>query len=117
MNHPESRLKTSEFTSDRPGRVFDSVGFGRHSLSTEVEAHDERALEFARQLAHKLRVARGRNEFHHLMLVAEAGFLGRLKQVLDDQTLKSLVATLDRDYCQKSSSELSRHLDEYLVET
>ncbi len=116
IRHPESRERTGQMISDRPGRVFDSIGSGRHSLSTEVDAHDERALEFARSLAERLRAARGRNEFSRLMIVAEAGFLGRIKQALDGQVLKSVVATLDRDFHQKSSSELSRHVEEYLVQ-
>lgn len=116
IRHPENRLPSREFISDRPGRSFDTMGAGRHALSTEVEAHDQRALEFARELAEKLRAAHGRNEFSRLMLVAEARFLGMIKGALPDQTLKSVVATLDRDFHQKSSSELSRHLDQYLVQ-
>lgn len=113
--HPASRLRTGELVSDRPGRSSDRGRVARHSLTTEVEAHDEEAIAFAREIAQKLRQARGRNEFSRLMLVAEAGFLGKLKQALDGGTLESLVATLDRDFHQKSSSELSRHLDRYLV--
>ncbi len=115
FNHPASRLKNGELVSDRPGRSSDRMRVARHSLSTEVDAHDEEAVHFAREIAEKLRVARGRNEFSSLMLVAEAGFLGKLKQALDAQTLGSVVATLDRDFHQKSTSELSRNLDEYLV--
>jgi protein required for attachment to host cells len=116
IEHPESKRPSRDFISDRPGRVFDSMGSGRHSLSTELEAHDRQALEFARDLAEKLRASRGRNEFSRLMLVAEARFLGMLKGALDEQTRKALVATLDRDFHQKSSSQLSRHVEQYLVQ-
>jgi protein required for attachment to host cells len=115
FNHPTSRLHNRDLVSDRPGRSSDRSRVARHALSSEVDPHDEQAVEFAREIAEKLRVARGRNEYSRLMLVAEAGFLGKLKQALDAGTMGCLVATLDRDFHQKSSSELSRHLDQYLV--
>lgn len=115
IQNPEGRLKSVELGADRPGRVFSSMAAGHSSYSEEVDPHSEMAVHFARSLAERLRQARGRNEFDALMLVAEAGFLGKLKGALDEQTLKIVVATLDRDYHQKSSSELSRHVDRYLV--
>lgn len=116
IQHPEGRLLDRELGGDRPGRSFSSVGHGgRSAYSEEHGPHEEVALDFARALAEKLRAAHGRNEFSALMLVAESRFLGMLKSCLDEQTSKALVATLDREYHQKSSSELSRKIDEYLV--
>jgi protein required for attachment to host cells len=116
IQHPEGRLQDREIGTDRPGRAFASFGQGsRSAYSEERGPHEEVALDFARSLAEKLRVAHGRNEFRALMLVAESRFLGMLKSCLDEGTQKALVATLDREYHQKSSSELSRKVAEYLV--
>lgn len=116
IQHPEGRLKDVEMGADRHGRSFSSFGHaGRSAYTDERSPHEEKAWEFARNLAEKLRAAHGRNEFSSLMLVAEARFLGILKACLDEQTRKVLVATLDREYHQKSSSELSRRLEDYLV--
>jgi len=116
IQHPEGRLLDRELGADRQGRSFSSVGHGgRSAYEDERSPHVEVAWDFARRLAAQLQAARGRNEFRALMLVAEAKFLGILKSCLDEQTKKVLVATLDREYHQKSSSELSRHIDEYLL--
>lgn len=87
----------------------------QHLMSTEVDAHDEEAVQFTRETAENLRAAKEWNEFLRLMLVAEAGFLGKLKRAPDAQMLGSVIATLDRDFHQKSSSEPSLRLDGYLV--
>ncbi len=116
IQHPEGHLKDTELGADRHGRSFSSVGHGgRSAYEDERSPHEQMAWTFARELADKLRAARGRNEFRALMLVAEAGFLGILKSCLDEQTRKVLVATLDREYHQKSSSQLSKHIEEYLL--
>ncbi|MBU6374907.1 MAG: host attachment protein [Bdellovibrionales bacterium] len=116
IQHPEGRLLDRELGADRPGRSFSSAAAGgRSSYSEERTPHEQQAWEFARRLAGRLKAARGRNEFRALMLVAESRFLGILKSCLDQQTQKILVATLDREYHQKSSSELSRQIQQYLL--
>ncbi|MEN9723403.1 MAG: hypothetical protein RJB38_1389 [Pseudomonadota bacterium] len=116
IQHPEGRLLDRDLGADRHGRSFSSMGQGgRSAYSDERSPHEQQAWDFAHQLASRLRSARGRNEFRSLMLVAEARFLGILKSCLDEQTRKVLVATLDREYHQKSSSELSRQIEDYLL--
>ncbi len=116
IQHPEGRLLDRALGADRHGRSF-STGSrrSRSAYTDEKSPHEQTAWAFARQLADQIRIARGRNEFRALMVVAESRFLGILKSCLDEQTLKLLVATLDRDYHQKSSSQLSRQIQSYLL--
>jgi len=115
IQHPEGRLKDHELGADRPGRTESSVSWGRSSYSEEHPPHEEMAWEFARRLTRRLQEARGRNEFRALMLVAEAGFMGKLKSTLDAQTAKVVVGTLPKAFHQKSSRELSQQIERFLL--
>jgi protein required for attachment to host cells len=49
------------------------------------------ALQFAHELAVKLKQAHGQLRFDHLVLAAEAGFLGMLRKVIDPVTARTIV--------------------------
>jgi protein required for attachment to host cells len=110
ISHDTGRLKDSEIYSDRPGRVFDRTGSGRHAISSEETAHEHDATVFAREIAEKLRVARHQQRFDRLVLVAEPRFLGRLRAALDEQTEALVDTTVGKDLAQVPLHELMPHL-------
>ena len=95
--HPEGRLQNQEINADRPGRSFDSMGHGRHSMGKEVEPTEQLAQRFAKKLSEKLDLARAEHRFSKLMLVAEPRFLGQLRDALPPHTAALVSATLDKD--------------------
>lgn len=111
-DHPEGRLKPSDLQSDRPGRSFDRVGGGRHSLSTQESTSDHIDRAFALQLAQHLEQARVRNTFDRVVLVAPPHLLGALRQALSLQVQELVVATLDKDYMRRTADELYDQLRE-----
>lgn len=110
IEHPEGRLKNGELNSDKPGRAFDRVGGGRHSMSTEQEPTERVAQQFAKQLSEKLVRGRTENRYTRLILVAEPRFLGELRSALDSPTTALVSATLDKDLGGIDDRDISKHL-------
>ncbi len=112
--HPEGRLKNKDIGADKPGRSFDSRGQGRHSLSSEQEATEHLAEQFAKHLSALLDDGRHRQRYAKLVLVAEPRFLGSLRAALSSPTAALVTATLGKDLGGVEPHNMPRHLAETL---
>lgn len=110
IEHPEGRLKNGDINSDKPGRAFDRMGGGRHSMSTEQQPTERVAQQFAKHLGEKLVRGRTENRFSKLVLVAEPRFLGELRSALDSPTTALISATLDKDLGGVNDRDIPKHL-------
>ncbi len=108
--HEEGRLKANEVNSDRPGRVFDSAGMGRHSMGQAVSAEESIARDFARSLAEKLHDGRVQGSFTRLVLIAEPRFLGLLREALDSDTSRMVVSSIAKNLQSKSPQEIAPYV-------
>lgn len=112
--HPEGNLKNRDIKSDRPGRAFDKVGGGRHSMSSAVEPKAQLEKVFAGQLSSMLDEARNQHLFDRLILVAEPRFLGELRGMLNRETAAMVTSTLDKDLMSLRDPELLEYLQDFL---
>lgn len=108
--HPDGRLKDGDINADRPGRAFDIVGAGRHSMSKEQSPTERIAEQFAKALVERLQQGRNENRYGALVLVAEPRFLGELRAALDAPTAALVTATLDKDFGGIETRDLAQHL-------
>ncbi len=108
--HPEGRLKNHEINADKPGRAFDKVGGGRHSMSKEHEPTEQLSMRFAKSLGDRLDRGRIENRYGNLVLVAEPRFLGELRATLAAPTAALVSATLDKDLIGVENRDLPAHL-------
>ena len=109
--HERSRVKGSDISVARPGR--DRSGLGSHSVSALAPATDPKEVEVervARELGEVLREAHTRGAYTRLALAATPHFLGLLRDSLDEQVRKCLVACLDKDYTLMEPQELRSRL-------
>jgi protein required for attachment to host cells len=113
--HPEGRLTNHEMGSDRPGRAYDSHGQGRHAMGKEHDNTEQTAIRFAKQLSLLLDDGRSRNQFTRLVLVAEARFLGQLRDALSPATSSLVAASLDKDLPGVAGQELARQLENVIL--
>ena len=111
LEHPEGSLKDSELTSDHPGRSFDSLGGGRHSLGTKQSPSQHVSEVFAKDIAKLLDEGRNANQYSKLILVAGPTFLGILRQNINPQTALHIVHTLNKDLVNLSDPELKKYLE------
>ena len=88
----KGRLKNKELDADRPGRVFDRFGGGRHAMSASTPSQDQLLKDFARALVEKLHDAFSRNEFEGFYLVGPSKMLGEINKLLGGGLKKQFLA-------------------------
>lgn len=116
IDFPKGRQKGTDINSDRPGRAFDSMGMGRHALSTEVNLHEHENKVFASEIANVLRLAHDSHAFDQLALVAPPHFLGELKLAIGNGVKKTVIKEIGKDLPEHLSEKeridlLSNYLD------
>ena len=109
--HPEGRLQNKEIGTDQPGRAFDSLGQGRHSMGTSNEPTEQLAMQFARDLATLLNKGRTTHAYDKVVLVAEPRFLGLLRAALDDNTAALVAKTVNKDLSGANEDTLQGYLE------
>lgn len=114
LQHPEGRLMNREVNADRPGRVHDRVGPARHAMAKEEPPHERSAADFAREVAQATEEARNAHAFDDVVLVAEPGFLGMLRQALDAVTNDRVRGTVQKDLAAVETRDLAPYLEEVL---
>ncbi len=114
FEHPEGRLKNHDFNTSGPGRSFDSKGGGRHSMAEEVETSDAVAMRFATRLADFLNEKRKSERIDRLVLAAEPGFLGMIRNSLSAETSKLVTASVTKNLSGVPDRELPSHFSDVL---
>ena len=110
MEHPESRLKASQLSDDRPGHeaTDNSSGGNRYEPRTDVRRKEHQ--RFAREIAHRLETALADGAFSELWLFASSPFLGELRAQLSSAVNKCLEHALDSDLTALGLSEIGKRL-------
>ncbi len=86
-----------ELGTDRPGRVFNSVGEVRHALEATSDPHREQKRAFAHHLVKELDARFGAKEFDRLVLIAPPAMLGDLRAALPAELGKFVVGSVAKD--------------------
>ena len=120
FDHPQSRMANQDLVSDRPGRVQQSAPPSRGNPAgsmgnrSAMEPHTSpKTVEqehFAHELAAALHKGLVDQSYQSLVLVAGPQFLGLLRNILNEQVLKHVTASLDKDYTHFTQPELEKHL-------
>lgn len=97
LTNPAAAARESDFTSDRPGRTFDSFGSGRHAMVPGETRREHEARRFAGELAGQLNHGIVSGDFDHLVLIAAPSFLGHLRTALSDQARRAVIYEDARD--------------------
>ena len=108
--HPQGRMQNQDIDTDKPGRVFDSFGEGRHSTSPKQEPTEHIAQQFALELAEMLNKGRLTNAYGKLVLIAEPKFLGVLRAALDKNTASLVIQTVNKELLDVKEEDLAEYL-------
>ena len=110
IKHPESRLKASQLSDDRPGHeaTDNSSGGNRYEPRSDVRRKEHQ--RFAREIAHRLDAGLADGAFSVLWLFASSPFLGELKAQLSDAVNKRVQHALDSDLTALGLSEIEHRL-------
>jgi protein required for attachment to host cells len=101
---------TRDIGADRPTRVQDRVGQGRHAVEPRQDFKEQAKEDFVRLVADEFAAECERGTFDQLMLVAPAGVLTELKQKLAKPVADLVVKDLQKDLTNVPDGELTQHL-------
>jgi len=113
-SHRAAKIPTRDLGTDRPGRVVESVGSGRHAMSPPIDWHRFEKQKFAREMAALVNRAALEKRFDRLVIVAPPMTLGDLRKALDPHASRLVAGELAKDLTGLEIHELESHLREFL---
>ncbi len=113
LKHPVARHLEQTLISDRPGRSFDSMGKGRHAMSSTVEPAKQESIRFAKQIADHVLAAHEKGRLDQLLLVAGPPLLGLLRDRLKTPPGMQ-ISEIEKNLGQYDALEIRKHLPERL---
>ena len=108
--HPASRQREQDLTSDLPGRVFDSEGNGRHAMSQEVDPKDHEAELFAHELITEMEKGATSGRFSRFYMIASPQFLGLLRKKMGSSLRDLVVDEVAKNLTAMDASEIREYL-------
>jgi protein required for attachment to host cells len=123
MVDAKARLHDRDFSSDRPGRVFDRAApagrrgaVAHHATNGERSAHRYEALRFARRIAAELDHGRRHNLFRRIVLVAEPRFLGQLREAMPVPLRRLIISQVRKELAQRPERAIKAHVQALLAQ-
>jgi protein required for attachment to host cells len=110
LEHPESKLHNQDLISSKPGRNFQSTGTARSAYQPETEPKMIEAIKFANEIASLLYAASNKGEFQNLYLIADPSFLGLLRQHINPQIQKHIIAEIGKELTSSNVEIIEQHL-------
>jgi len=107
--HPGSRLHMLDLTSDKPGRSFERMGGGKHSMEQETSPKEKEDKLFARELTHFLESAYDEGKLGRLYIAAAPSFLGLIRKMINPNVGKLLVNEINKDLTHMRVDEIQEH--------
>ena len=106
---------TRDLGAERPGRVHDRFGPGRHAMEPKADWHRQGKTEFARSVAERLDSIVQAGHVDRLVLVAPPTMMGDLRAVLSRQTRDLVDGEITKDLTQSSRSDLEAQIGGFLA--
>lgn len=111
MSDTSAGKREAAFSSDRPGRAFDSVGAGRHSMAPSATGQHHEMTLFAKTVANYLDKSIANGEFAHIVLIGAPKFLGCLRAELSDVTRRAVVHEAARNLGDMDASAIKKYFE------
>ena len=109
-----SNLRTGEIGSDRPGRVYESVGGARHAAEPSTDPKRHAKFELAHEICDLLDAERKKQSFERLVVVAPPQFLGDLRALMSEHVKPLIIAEVNKDLSKLAGRELEAQLVDVL---
>jgi len=97
LEHPASRLKSIDLTSDKSGS-FKTNHTTRGQFASSANSHEDEHENFSREINELLESNRQKNNYQHLTLCAEPHFLGLLNKHMNPNVQALLKKIIEKDY-------------------
>ena len=110
LTHEEGAAHPRDLVSDRPGRVHDRTGSGRHSMEPDTRIREEHRRRFVKELVVRLEAARSKGEFEQLVLIAAPAVLGEIRKTLTGGLAKAVVKEISKDVAGQDPARIRAQL-------
>ena len=110
MSDPAAHLHDRDFSSDRPGRSYESFGKARHAIARENDPRRREAVKFAQAIATRLDQDRRKKEYEQLIVVAAAPFRSLMRTEFTPDTAACVVHEVPKDLVHSPVEVLCEHL-------
>ncbi len=110
FENPTARLRVRDTGADRPTRMFDSCGCGRHVIAPRGDWRQRNRIAFAEAIVSFVESAARDRKFDHIMFVAPPAMLGPLRRVLGRVSLACEVAGIGKDLIKVPAAKLQVQL-------
>jgi protein required for attachment to host cells len=110
LSDPAAHLHDRDFSSDRPGRSYESVGGARHAIERENVPRRREAAKFAKAIATRLDQDRRKKEYEQLIVVAAAPFRSLMRSEFSRDTAACVVHEVPKDLVHSPVEVLCEHL-------
>lgn len=117
LENPDARKRNHEIDADRAGAASSGgsgsaggTGTMPRSMQREQSAHEHVVTMFAKTIASELSKSRAEGLFDAIILVAEPGFLGVLRDALDKPTAKIVVDSVTKNLAVEKPNEVAEHI-------
>ena len=110
ISDPLAHQHNRDFSSDRPGRSYESFGSQRHAIARENDPRSREAIRFAKRISRRLDEARRKGEYDELIVVAGPPFLGLMRKEMSRPTRERVVHEIRKDLVHSPVESLRRHL-------
>lgn len=118
LSDPLAHHHDRDFSSDRPGRVFDHApgahqrrgAVAHHGTGGERSPRKHEAELFAARIAHELQTARHEGRYDRLVLVVGLPFLGTLRAALPKQVREAVLEEIPKDLLHEPEGALRAHV-------
>lgn len=114
LTHPESQMHTGDLRTGGKGESIESHGAAARQADPQVSTMEKHAERFAKEIAEYLRLARTKNYFERLIIVAAPQELGRMRDNLDSATAALLEKSIDKNWAQHDSHEIGKLLNKHI---
>ena len=108
--HPESRLHEGDLTTDQPGVVEERTGPSMRSYGNENQAKEHEAQVFAKEVAEAIAKQRVDEHYERVVIAAEPGFLGLLREKLDPATARIVDGEHHHELTELKTEEIAERI-------
>jgi protein required for attachment to host cells len=114
FEHPASRRKIGDLADDRLGSERNDGVYGAAAFQPRLDAKQKEHRRFARELAAYLEQQAQLGAYRRIELFASNPFLGELKAVVGDATLRLVGSAHDLDLTMVGKAEIGRRIAQAL---
>lgn len=99
-----TRIPGHLLENERPGRVFDSAGQGRHSVET-ADLQEQNKISFAKDTAELINYS-AKDTNYNIVIIASPELLGQLRLHLDKKIQDRIIAQISKDLTHVAQDKL-----------